>query len=250
LASFDELYQACADDARCAARYGPLEDLFTRAAAILDAEPYETTVEDPATGEAHEVKITGGDLWAGLFNALYDEALIPVLPSVGQAVVDGNVAVIDPVAQDGIPFAAGQAEAMTLSVNCADRQDLMDIDAVEPFLDEHPELATLVRLTLPEETCPEWGVPSAPPPFNELLGPDTEVPVLVMAGRFDPITPVSGTEAVSDALGEEMLLFPAAGHGAVGSGDCARSIWYAFMEEPSQPPDTSCMDELGPPEFL
>jgi pimeloyl-ACP methyl ester carboxylesterase len=250
LASFDQLYQACADDPDCAERYGPLEELFTRAAAVLDATPYETTVEDPDTGTARPVKITGEDLWAGLFNALYDEALIPALPSVGQAVVNGNVAVIDPVAQDGIPFAAGQAEAMTLSVECADRQDLMDIDAVEPFLDEHPELATLVRLTLPEETCPEWGVPSAPPPFNDLLGPQTEVPVLVMAGRFDPITPVRGTEAVAEALGVEVLLFPAAGHGAVGSGDCARSIWHAFLDDPSMPPDTGCLEDLGPPEFL
>lgn len=250
VAALEELYAACADDEACATTYGPLEDLFTEAAAVLDEEPYRTTVEDPATGEDHEVQITGQDLWAGLFNALYDETLIPVLPSVGKAIVDGNVAVIDPVAQDGIPFAAGQAEAMTLSVDCADRQDLMDAAEVEPFLAEHPELATLVRLTLPEETCPEWDVPSAPAPFGELLGEDTEVPILVMAGRFDPITPVAGTRRVAEALGTDLLLFPAAGHGAVTSGDCPRTIWFAFLDDPAQAPDTACMDELGPPDFL
>ena len=250
LVSYQELYDACADDADCAATYGDLEELFGEAAAALDAEPYEVTVQDPDTGEDHEVSITGADLWAGLFNALYDEDLIPVLPSVGQAIVDGDRAIIDAIARDGIPFAAGQAEGMTASVDCADRQELLDPDAVGPFVDEHPELGALVYLTVPETGCAEWDVPAAPAEFNELLqGDEVDVPVIVMAGRFDPITPVAGTQRVADALGVELLLFPNAGHGASGSSDCARDLWFAFMDDPSTYPDTSCMDDLGPPDF-
>ena len=73
--------------------------------------------------------------------------------------------------------------------------------------------------------------------------------MIVMAGAFDPITPPEGSQRVAEALGEELLLFPDAGHGAVSSSECSRSIWLAFLDDPTVDPDTSCMDELGPPDF-
>jgi hypothetical protein len=45
-------------------------------------------------------------------------------------------------------------------------------------------------------------------------------------------------------------MFPHAGHGASGSGDCGREIWFAFMDHPEAGyPDTSCIDALKPPTF-
>ena len=52
-----------------------------------------------------------------------------------------------------------------------------------------------------------------------------------------------------DALGQDLLLFPNAGHGAVTSSTCARDIWFAFLDDPTTTPDTACMDDLGPPDF-
>jgi len=249
LRSFQALYDACAQDDPCRAKYGDLEALFTKAANGLDVTPHTTSVLDPVSGQEREVSITGKDLWAGLFNALYDETLIPALPSAAQAIVDGDNAIIDLIAEDGIPFAAGQHEGMTASVSCADRQRLLDPDEVEPFVEEHPELEALVFLTVPETGCREWDVAAQPKGFNELLGEDTEVPVLVMAGQFDPITPPEGSRRVAEALGTEFLLFPDAGHGAVSSSGCARDIWFAFLDDPSQAPGTDCMDELTAPTF-
>jgi pimeloyl-ACP methyl ester carboxylesterase len=249
LTAFDELYEACEQDADCATRYGELEALFTEAAARLDADPHQTEVVDPATGEARPVAITGRDLWAGLFNALYDESLIPALPSAAQAIAGGDATVLDLIAQDGIPFAAGQHEAMTASVQCADRGGLYDAEAFETFADEHPQLGSLLHLLVPETGCDEWDVDRQPTGFNDLLDDDVDVPVLVMAGRFDPVTPVAGSQRVADALGEELLLFPNAGHGAVTSSECARSIWLAFLDDPADDPDTTCMEDLEPPEF-
>jgi pimeloyl-ACP methyl ester carboxylesterase len=250
LRAFGELYDACAADEACAETYGDLEALFTEAADRLDEDPHETSVLDPATGRERAVSITGRDLWAGLFNALYDETLIPALPAAAQAIAGGDNSIIDLIAEDGIPFAAGQHEGMTASVSCADRAALLDPEVVAPFAEEHPELGALVYLTVPETGCAEWDVEPAADGFNDLLeGDDVDVPVLVMAGRFDPITPPEGSRRVAEALGQELLLFPDAGHGAVSSSACARDLWLAFLDDPSSDPDTSCMDELGPPDF-
>lgn len=250
LASFDQLYKACAADTACAQKYGPLKPLFDKAAASLDADPYRTKVVDPADGVEKPVAITGQDLWAGLFNAMYDETLIPALPGAAKAIAEGDRSIIASLAESGIPFAAGQTEGMTASVDCADRQRLLSPDVVDPFIAKHPELGALVFLTLPETGCPEWDVKAQPKGFNELLREDeVEVPIMVMAGRFDPVTPVAGSKRVAEALGVDFLLFPNAGHGAVTSSDCARDIWFAFLDDPEAEPDTSCMQELGPLKF-
>jgi pimeloyl-ACP methyl ester carboxylesterase len=138
---------------------------------------------------------------------------------------------------------------MTYSVSCADRQRLLDPDAVAPLDAEHPELASVIHPLLPELACQGWGVDASPQSFNALLtGADNDVPVLVMAGAFDPVTPPRGTRRVADALGRELLLFPDAGHGAIAT-DCGRNIWLTFMDHPTAPPDTSCMDNLATPTF-
>ena len=56
-----------------------------RTAALLEswnADPFEATIDDPADGRPRELVITGSDIVAGLFNAMYDDELIPVLPSL------------------------------------------------------------------------------------------------------------------------------------------------------------------------
>jgi pimeloyl-ACP methyl ester carboxylesterase len=249
--SFEELDAACADDDACREKYGSIEDLMAEAAAQLDDDPYVGEVPDPVTNEPHHVEIDGSDMYAGLFRAMYDETLIPVLPTALTAIADGDYGIVEQLVQEAVPFAADQVEGMTASVTCADRLPLLDPDVVDPFLDEHPEMGALVFVNVAETGCSEWGVEPSGGDFNTLLTPDdtSGVPIIVMAGRFDPVTPPAGSKRVADALGQDLLLFPNAGHGAVSSSDCARDIWFAFLDDPSQQPDTACMDDLGPPEF-
>jgi pimeloyl-ACP methyl ester carboxylesterase len=249
LGAFDKLYDACAADHACTAKYGDLQALVAQAVTSLDTDPYRLTVNDPTTGRAWDVAITGQDLYAGFFHAMYDPTLIPALPSTTQAIANGDRSIIDTLAPGGIEFAASAAEGMTYSVTCADRQRLLDPDAVAPLDDDHPELASIIHPLLPELACQDWAVDANPQSFNDLLtDADSDVPVLVMAGAFDPVTPPQGTRRVADALGKELLLLPDAGHGATAT-DCGRHIWLTFMDHPTAPPDTSCMYNLATPTF-
>ncbi len=250
LGAFEQLKQACAADATCDETYGPIDELMAKAAQQLDEEPYTGEVEDPAKGKPRHVEITGADLYAGMFRAMYDETLIPVLPTALTAIASGDYAIVEQLVQESVPFVTDQVEGMTASVDCADRLPLLDPGSLDPFVEEHPELGSLVYLSAAESGCAEWGVPAEGGDFNTLLEEgDTDVPILLMAGRFDPVTPPKGSERVARALGRELLLFPNAGHGAVSSSDCARDIWFEFLDGPAQTPDLSCMDDLEPPDF-
>ncbi|WP_421117880.1 alpha/beta hydrolase [Aquihabitans daechungensis] len=223
---------------------------MAKAAKQLDDEPYTGEVEDPATGELRHVEITGADMYAGMFRAMYDETLIPVLPTALTAIAEGDYGIVEQLVQESVPFVTDQIEGMTASVDCADRLPLLDPASLDPFVEEHPELGSLVYLAAAESGCEEWGVPAVGGDFNTLLEEgDTDVPIILMAGRFDPVTPSKGSQRVADALGKDLLLFPNAGHGAVSSSDCSREIWFEFLDDPSQDPDVSCMDDLEPPAF-
>jgi hypothetical protein len=108
--------------------------------------------------------------------------LIPALPLTARAIAAGSRGIIDTMAAEGIAFAAGAAEGMTYSVNCADRGRLFDAGAVEPFDEDHPELRSLVHLQVPEIACEAWNVAPAADDFNDLLTEDDAggVPVVVM----------------------------------------------------------------------
>lgn len=242
--SFDTLYAACAAQPKCHDTYGDLRALVAKAAASLDADPYPTEVTDDSDGSKHHMTVTGSDLYAGLFQAMYNPTLIAAIPTVMQQIADGKRGIIATLATSAVPLATGSSTGMMLSINCADRQRLLDPKALKAYMVDHPELGTIVYLSAAENECPLWDVKSAPKAFNAMPKP-TKVPVLVTAGAFDPVTPPAGSKAVAAALHAPFLEFPDAGHGAVGPSDCSVNVWFAFMANPKAKLDTSCMAKLS-----
>ena len=71
----------------------------------------------------------------------------------------------------------------------------------------------------------------------------SDIPTLILAGEFDPITPPSSGTAVAANLSNATFVeFPAVGHGLLLEGDCAKSIINAFLDG-EDTPDTSCVAE-------
>jgi pimeloyl-ACP methyl ester carboxylesterase len=249
LRAFEALNDACEADESCSPQYGNLLELFVRAAGSLDDDPYPVAVPDEVRGTDRDVVIDGGDFSAGLFNAMYDATLLTVIPGAALDVANGGRAIVDALAPNGIAFLAGQHEAMTMSVICADTGRIQEPDALEPFLAEHPEMAALVYFGATELVCPDWGVAEQPAENNELLTDEqVDVPVLVLAGAFDPITPPDGSRRVAEALGLELIVLPDAGHGGIGVS-CGDEIWDQFLADPTAEIDTTCVDETPPLDF-
>ena len=79
----------------------------------------------------------------------------------------------------------------------------------------------------------------------------SDIPTLVLNGRFDPITPPANGEAAARTLKRATVLtFPNTGHGAFQSEPCASSIAIAFVTTPEVAPSSACVAGLGPPRFI
>jgi pimeloyl-ACP methyl ester carboxylesterase len=236
------VYDGCAADPACAAAYPDLEQAVADVIARFDAAPHTTPVIDPATGATRTVRITGKDIVSGLFQALYDDELIPLIPSLTSALRQGDTAIIDLFAGAAIPLAIAPAEGMSASVECSDRaafaEDLVATVAARP------EYGTL--LVGGEPDCARWDVAPAPDGFNDPV--TTDLPTLVLADEYDPITPPGDSRATATALPDAAFVeFPGLGHGAVFSSPCPEAVYRGFLADPEAAPDTGCVAAMGPP---
>jgi hypothetical protein len=96
--------------------------------------------------------------------------------------------------------------------------------------------------------CDVWGAGTADTVENEPVMSD--IPTLILAGEYDPITPPVWGQLVQENLSNAYYYqFSGTGHGVSLSGDCALAVMESFWAEPTTEPDITCVAEVGGPAF-
>nr|MCU0480909.1 alpha/beta hydrolase [Anaerolineae bacterium] len=120
----------------------------------------------------------------------------------------------------------------------ADQQALMQTVTIPPQYDSLAELDGLA------ESCALWQTATAPQIEDEAIFSD--IPTLVYAGNYDPVTPpVWGRIAAETLSNSTYVEFRGLGHSAIDGGDCPLSIALAFIDNPTAPLDVSCVDAMN-----
>jgi hypothetical protein len=93
----------------------------------------------------------------------------------------------------------------------------------------------------------------APAPAESAEAVTSDIPTLLMAGAFDPVTPLSWAESAAETLSNSFVVeAPFQAHG-VSPGECGMAVVVQFLDAPSQEPDASCFADgelnfVGPPD--
>ena len=74
----------------------------------------------------------------------------------------------------------------------------------------------------------------------------SDLPVLILTGDNDPITPPAWAKRAAETLSHAQYLeFPGLGHGVLGNGMdngiCSKSVFEAFLENPGIPVDLAVL---------
>jgi pimeloyl-ACP methyl ester carboxylesterase len=78
----------------------------------------------------------------------------------------------------------------------------------------------------------------------------SNVPVLLLTGTFDAVTPPSQAhEAAATLPHSRVVRFPGLGHDVLAASDCGRQIMADFLNRPDGY-QTHCADEMRPPTFI
>jgi pimeloyl-ACP methyl ester carboxylesterase len=245
----DVLADACTDDAACQASFGDLGATIDRAAASFDADPATLEASYRIGGEVFTgtFTLTGADVRGGLFSALYQTPLIPLLPSVADALARGDRSILPLFISLGVPQLLQLSEGAYLSVECADSQRLHPRGRLERGLRDAGEDG-LVLLGFAQPFCGVWKVKPVPARFNRPVVVD--VPTLVFGGTLDPITPHEDSAAQAARMpNARFVSAPRGGHGALTFDACTFSAALGFWEDP-EAPLPACVETLTPLPFV
>jgi pimeloyl-ACP methyl ester carboxylesterase len=87
--------------------------------------------------------------------------------------------------------------------------------------------------------CPVWNVGRADPSVSARITSD--VPVLILEGTFDAATAPEWVDVIApDLKNAQVVPFPFTGHSVLGKSRCAPAIMSAFLDNPTQPVDSTC----------
>ena len=240
--AFKTLFDECAASPTCSRAYPDLEEKLYSTADLLDEQPGQTTVFNPFSRQTHEVVVTGDRLVDTVFDALYVKDFIPLLPELIYDAAEYEFDMFELVFGTIIGQIDFRSSGMYFSVHCADEAPFTTQAQVERASNTHPQLAPYLEPDSIFDICGFWG--SEP---NDIKSAplDANIPTLILAGRFDPITPPDwGRRAGSVIPGSHYVEFPSAAHGVLGSSDCSFDISLEFLRSPDREPDSSCVAEL------
>jgi pimeloyl-ACP methyl ester carboxylesterase len=241
-AAIDALFAACAADASCARSYPGLADAFDRAVGRLDSAPVE--VDGLLT--------SGDDLVHGVVQSLYDPSLIAELPRVISSVEADPAGSMEELF-DGLGYLGNgrprstvpawrESDGTFYSVECREEAATIDTELARARAERvggpaANGLGRQVRLTI--DICARWGSGKAEPWERDPVVSD--IPTLVLAGAFDPVTPPSwGQLAASRLSNSTYVEFDDLGHAMILGGSCPLSLIEQHIQRPGDDVDASC----------
>ncbi len=240
LDALGNIIEACNAQADCAAAYPDLRSRFATAIERLQITP----------ALVRGVPVRGHEVLNALRAALsVPQAEYGILPLFMDRVARGDVAGADTL----LPFVdslilAINPEGMFYTVTCTDDAGLTRASSNElpPGGGGWPDAVRLLLarngLGLQARTCPLWT--QGQTLSAEVLRPlRSDIPALITVGQFDGSTPTPLADALLAGLSRaHKVVFTGRGHGLLESDVCMLQIAAEFLDDPTQAPDTSCID--------
>jgi pimeloyl-ACP methyl ester carboxylesterase len=245
--ALDRLFGDCEADQTCRSLYPDLAARTRRLFERLDRAPVRVRLTHPRTGEVGEVTINTAFVGNIVFAALYSPMMSSIVPELlKRAEADDfqgllALALVNEAAGDNM------AVGMQLSVICA--EDYPRISATDVARESEGQVFGGHLLTARMKACEFWPKGEVERAYYEPIRSD--VPVLLLSGDLDPVTPPSWAEQVARHLSNSRhLVVPGTGHGVLTTG-CGARLVRQFIERGSvEGLDTSCVDTIRRPPFF
>jgi pimeloyl-ACP methyl ester carboxylesterase len=249
--AFDTLFAGCAADDECRAAYPDLESHFYDLVDRLERTPYKAASIFGLGGS----DVDGEMLIQLLFNRMYVTWNLAGLPASLETFWRGELGELDRWVEEllfpGPPLnLLGISVGAYYSVQCAESLPFIDnarLGTVDPGV--KPVVAGAMDWQYLIDNCAAWDVPPAPAEFNRPVVSD--IPTLLFAGTYDPITPPAWAERAADTLSaSHVVIVPGMGHGVVDVDWCIQGIVERFLDRPADAVRAGCVADLGPVDHL
>ena len=243
--SLNLLFDRCAANPVCDENYPDLGTTFFDTVERLNAHPISSPITNTLTGQAYTTTVRGDTLTGFVFQILYETEFKYLLPQIIHDASQDNFVAMNRVRGALLSQLTVSSRGMMLSVQCNEEIPFSSLDEYERMLARYPQFTGLYERSilgaLAYRICETWGSGQAPAIENQPVSSD--IPTLVLAGEFDPITPPAWSQHAAETLTNSFFYtYPGVGHGA-SAEDCGRDMMLAFLANPSVAPNDSCITQ-------
>lgn len=237
---------ACNRDADCESRFpnqaGALNDLL----ADLRAQPRELALTHPVTGEVENLTITAETLAVAIRFLSYtseSQAMLPLL--IHEAVTTGDLSRLAAQAMLVMDsLTESLSRGMELSVMCSEDYPFLNLRA-----DQSNTILGDIMLRGFEAQCSVWPAGLVPDDFHEPVRSD--VPVLLLSGERDPVTPPQYADQAAKTFENSLHLVAEGQAHSVMRHRCLQDVVTDFVAAGTlEGLDTSCVETIAASPFF
>ena len=241
--AFDRLVARCDAQESCKEAHGDLRASFEMVRAQLIESPVSVSLIHPVSGKLVERVVRESDLLAAVRLMPYSTESLALLPLMLTQAKAGQFTMMAAQSiQVEEQFANHYAIGMNNSVLCTEDYPYLTDAEREPRQDTYYAGSMIDMI---KAMCDVWPKGSDYSGSRTLF--DSDVPVLLMSGEHDPITPPSNAVIVDNMLSNSRhVVVPAQGHGVFDRG-CMAQITANFVEQANfEEFDASCVQRQIP----
>ena len=242
------LFDDCRANEGCHKAFGDLKSKYVRLVEKLSGEPLKLSVDNPVTGEPATLVLDDDKFLGNVRTALYMTDLRRLLPLVIHEADKGNYK----------PFlgfygalnsgpGTGMYMGMTLSILCSEDWSRVTPQALAADNDNY----AMKDLTgnLWQQMCSVWPKHDVADDFADPVKSD--IPVLLLSGHWDPVTPPAGADEAAKTLTNARHLVAVNGSHTIAFHTCANRLIGEFINEGKLDElDDSCLTKQHPVRFM
>lgn len=248
-AALDGVLDECLADAACGRGFPNLRRELALVIVGLDRGPAPVRVTHPETGAALTLSLTRSAFAQVIRYMLYTPTGAAAVPLVVHRAAAGD---FGPAAERALRVGVGRgiSYGFYLSNTCA--EDLPFFTQAEGEAESAGTLLGDYRVRQQKEACELWPATDLPAVYLDPVR--SEVPVLILVGQRDPVTPPRWAEEVAGHLSHaRVVVVPGGGHSFAGleNGACLDELRRAFVEAGGiGVPDPGCLSAVRRGPFL
>lgn len=243
LAALQAINQQCATTPACISHYGDIVQKAQILSVDLLSKPQAIKITHPRTQEKVTVNLTAQDFAAVVRLALYNRDISSLLPQViseaaaGEYQLFASLIYLAKAKSDMANISYG----MHYSVACNEDYPLYkNKNALESNVFLNSRMVQKYS-----EICAQW--PNAELPEDYWDSIKSDLPVLILSGAVDPVTPPRWGEQVKAGLSNAIHVIAPGGHHIISGEGCIAQLMAAFIVKgDGKTLDTKCAQNIQP----
>ena len=245
--ALDNALVDCAAEPACRRAFPDMAARIRSLLASLEQQPRRVRIVHPRTGIAEEVTVDARLVASVVFGALYSPLTASIVPALVDRAEQNDFQGLFALALATEDAGENMSIGMQLSVLCS--EDASQVSSTELAQETSASLFGAHLIGSQLDACAMW--PKGKVDADYYRPVVSDVPVLVLSGEVDPVTPPGWGDSVVKHLSRGLhIVGPSTGHGVVTT-PCGNRIVSDFIEQGStEGLDTNCVAAVRRPPFF